>query len=146
MYIFIEIILGLIFVLLVGKIYDKRFSSPLLGDFDLMILKSITTSYPDLNVGDKFSNLKYNIVLIGIIASIFKIISLFVNSRIILYVLLGILVFDFSSSYLLYKQRKDILDKELIGHPEQQDAVRPIIKSNQIVLIYKFITCILFLL
>lgn len=146
MYIFIEIILGLIFVLLVGKIYNKRFSSPLLGDFDLMILKSIATYYPDLNVGDKFSHLKYNIVLIGIIASIFKIISLFVNSRIVLYILLGILVFDFSSSYLLYKQRKDILDKELIGHPEQQDAVRPIIKSNQIVLIYKFIACILFLL
>lgn len=143
-FIIIDLIFCAVFIIAVSQLYKKEYEEVIAGSMNLSLLSMYTTFYPVFNVGDKFLNLKMNILSFGLIALLFKILCIFFNFLVlkcILLVFLLAMVFLYNG---LYKQRKSIIQMDMQEGHECECAL-PVLKATKYVLIFKVITYIGFL-
>lgn len=143
-FIIIDLIFCVVFIIAVSQLYKKEYGKVVSGPLELSLLSSYAIFNPIFKVGDKFLDLKTNILLFGLIALLLKGIHILFNFLAIKCILSFLLLAMTILYYKLYKQRKYVIQKDLQEGHECECAL-PVLKATKYVLIFKTIIYIAFL-
>lgn len=143
-FIIIDLIFCVVFIIAVSQLYKKEYGKVISGPLELSLLSSYAIFNPIFKVGDKFLDLKTNILLFGLIALLLKGVHILFNFLAIKCILSFLLLAMTILYYKLYKQRKLVIQRDMQEGYECECAL-PILKATKYVLIFKTIIYIAFL-
>ena len=142
-FLIVEIFLCIFFIILITSIYNKHYCNPIFGRINSIQLSSFIKFYPLFDVGDKFLNLKCNIILFAFMAIVSRILRNLFSSFFLLLILSFVFVADIYFSFYLYKNRMQILKREESENQIDYAFVYPVLRSNKYVLVFKVIIFVL---